>query len=59
MPLRMEVGIGSGHIVIDGYPASLSQKGAEPPNFRPISVVDGWIKMLLGAEVGLGPATLC
>ena len=42
-----------GHIVLDGDPAPL--KGTQPPNFRPISVVDGWIKMPLGMEVGFGP----
>ena len=28
MPLRMEVGLGPGHIVLDGDPAPLSKKGA-------------------------------
>jgi len=36
MALDMEVGLGPGHIVLDGEPASLPQKGAETPNFRPI-----------------------
>jgi len=31
----------------------LPKKGAEPPSFRPMSVVVGWIKMPLGTEVGL------
>jgi len=35
----MQVGLGSGHILLDGDPAPLPQKGAEPPNFRPVSVV--------------------
>jgi len=34
--LCMQVGLGPGHIVLDGDPAPLP-KGAEPPNFRPIS----------------------
>jgi len=39
----MEVGLGPGHIVLDKDPAPLPQKGAEPPNFQPISVVDKWL----------------
>ena len=34
------------------------QKGKQPPNFRPMSIVaksDGWIKVPLGTKVGLGP----
>jgi len=37
MPLGMEVGLRPGHIVLDGDPAP--PKGAQPPNFRPVSVV--------------------
>jgi len=44
MELGMEVGLGPGHIVLDGDPATLLKKGAEPlPNFRPISVVAEWL----------------
>ena len=40
MKLAMQVGIGPGHIVLDGDPAPPSPKGhSPPPNFRPISVV--------------------
>ena len=35
MPLGMEVGIGPGHIVLDGDPARTQQ----PPTFRPMSIV--------------------
>jgi len=38
MPLGMEVGLGPGHIVLDGDPAPLPKKEAEAPNFRPISI---------------------
>jgi len=32
MPLGMEAGLGPGHIVLDGDPATLTeQKGAQPP----------------------------
>ena len=44
MPLGMEVGIGSGHIVLDGDPAPIGGgKGGTAPNFRPMSVVDKWL----------------
>ena len=39
MALGMEVGLGSGHIVLDGDTAPLPKKGAEPPNFWPMSTV--------------------
>jgi len=38
MPLGMEVGLSPDDFVLDGDPAPLSSKGAEPPNFRRISV---------------------
>ena len=33
MPLGMEVDLGPGHIVLDGDPAPLPRKGAQPPIF--------------------------
>ena len=55
----MEVGVGPSDFVLDGDPVPLPKKGAEPPNFRPMSIVahktPGWIKIALGVEVGLGP----
>jgi len=39
--------------VFDGDPAT-PKNGTAPPNFWPMSVVAGWIKMPLGAEVNLG-----
>jgi len=111
MPLGRKVGLSRSNIVLDGDPAPLPQKGTEPPNFRPMSIVArrlhgidatwrggrsrprphcarwgpssppskgggaqpppqysahvycgqtaGWIKMGLGTEVVLRPATLC
>jgi len=58
----MEVGIGPGHIVLDGDPA-LPPKGAQQtPTFRPMSLV---AKRLNGpgcnsvqTEVGLGPGDI-
>jgi len=44
MALGMEVGHGPGHIVQDGDPAPLPQKGGTAPNFRPIFIVaNGWM----------------
>jgi len=43
MPLGMEVGLGPGHIVLDGEwewdPPPPRKRGAHPANFRPMSVV--------------------
>jgi len=48
MKLDMQVGLGPGHIVLDGYPAPPPPKGHRPPIFA------GWIKIPLGMEVDLG-----
>jgi len=42
MKLGMQVGLGPGHIVLDGDPAPLPQRGTAP-NFRPIFVVAKWL----------------
>jgi len=58
MPLGREVGLGPGHIVLDGDPASPSPKGHSP---LPLSAhaccgeTAGWIQMPHGREVGLSP----
>ena len=39
VPLGREVGLGPSDIVLDGNPAPLPKNGAEPPNFRPMSIV--------------------
>ena len=55
--LGMEVGLGTGHIVLDGEPAPLPQKGGRAPQFSAhvyCGQTPGWIKMALGKEVGLG-----
>jgi len=39
VPLATEVGLGPGHIVLDGDPAPLIQKGGTAPNFWPMFVV--------------------
>ena len=64
MPLGMEIDLRPGDIVLDGDPAPLPKKGAAPPNFRPMFIVAhvycgrtaGYIKMVLGMEVGLSPS---
>jgi len=40
----MEVGLGPGHIVLDGDPAPLPPKGTEPPIFGPFLLSpNGWM----------------
>jgi len=61
MPLGTQVGLGPGHIVLDGDRAlrPLSPKAAQrPPQFSAhvcCGQTDGWIKMPVGTEVGLSP----
>ena len=58
MALGMEVGLGPGRIVLDGDPATLPKKAAEPPIVGRFLLwpTAGCIKMPLGMEVGLGPS---
>jgi len=53
MPLGMEVGLIPGDFVLDGDPAPLPKKGAEPPIFRPMLIV---VKRLDGSR---WPRRLC
>jgi len=57
MKLGIQVDLGPGHFVLDGDPAPLPQRGAEPPIFGPSvrGQMAAGIKMPLGMEVGLGP----
>jgi len=57
MKIGMWVGLGPGHIVLDGDPALLPPKGHSPRFLAHICCgqMAGWIKMPLGMEVGLGP----
>ena len=44
MALGTEVGLGPGHIVLDGDPAPLQKNGAEPPIFGPFLLLpNGWM----------------
>jgi len=58
----MEVGLGPGDFVLDGDTAPSPKKGAEPPNFQPMSIV---AKQLDGSRWHLAwrlasvQATLC
>ena len=53
MPLGMEVGLGPGHSVLDGYPAP-SPKGHSPQFSTRVcsGQTAGWTRMPLGMEVG-------
>ena len=58
MKLGMEVGLGPGHIVLDGDPAGCPlPKVAQPPHVC-CGQTAGWIKMTLGMEVGLSPGLI-
>ena len=39
MPLGMKVGLGPGHIMLDGVPGATNPKRGTAPNFWPISIV--------------------
>jgi len=56
--LGMELGLGPGHIVLDGNLLPFPEKGAQPPPFSAhvcCGQTAGWIKMPLGTKIGLGP----
>jgi len=58
MKLHMRVGLGPGHIVLDGDPAPPPQNGAEPQQFLAhvcCGQMAAWLKMSFGMEVGLSP----
>ena len=56
MKLGMQVGLGPGHIVLDGDPAPPPPKGHTPQFSAHICCghMAAWIKMSLGLEQGLG-----
>jgi len=57
MKLGVLVGIGPGHIVLDGDPAPRPQRGTAPQFSAHTwcGQMAAWIKMSLGMELGLGP----
>jgi len=56
MARRTEVGLGPGHIVLDGDPSPPKKGETAAPTFRPMycGKTAGWIKMPFGTEMGLG-----
>ena len=57
MPLRVEVGLGPGDVVLDGV-AAPPKRGTAPSQFSVhiyCGQTAGWIKMPLDTELGLGP----
>jgi len=51
------IGLGPGHIILDGDPAPPPVRGTVPaPNFRPISVVTKWLDAQEGT--GLNPSDI-
>ena len=57
MKLGAEVGLGPGHIVLDGDPAPPPQKGHSPQFSACVcrGQTSGWMKMPVGTEVNLSP----
>ena len=55
--LGTEVGLGPGHILLDGDPAPPPQKGHSPQFLSHVCCdqTAGWLKMPVGTEVDLGP----
>ena len=60
MKLGMAVGLGPGHIVLDGDPSPPPPKGHSPQFLAHVycGQMAGWIKMPLGMEVGSGPGDI-
>jgi len=60
MTLGTKMGLGAGHIVLDGGPAPLLIRGQSPQLTAHIysDQTAGWIKMSLGKEVGLCPCDI-
>jgi len=58
MKLGTQVGLGPGHIELDGDPAPLPQRGTGSQFSVHICCgqMAGWIQMPCGREVGLGPS---
>ena len=62
MKLGTEVGLGPGHIVLDGDPAHPAQKGHSSPNLWPMSVKTKWLggsRCHLACRQASVQATLC
>ena len=58
MKLGTQVGLGPGHIVLDGDPAPPPQRGTAPTKFSAhvcCGQMAAWIRMPLSMELGLSP----
>jgi len=58
MELGMQVGLGPGHIALDGDPAPPPPKGSRAPKISAhvyCGYTAGWMKLVLGMEAGLSP----
>jgi len=51
MPLGKEVGLGPGHIVLDGDPVGTQPPQQPLPSFRPMSIVAKWSPISATAEI--------
>jgi len=60
MPLGVQVGFGSDHIVLDGDPAPSLKRGTAPYFSAHVycGQTAGWIEMPLGTKVGLCPGNI-
>ena len=61
MPLDMQVGLGPGDIVLDGYGAAPQKRGTAAPHFSAhvyYGETAGWIRIPLFTEVCLGPGNI-
>jgi len=60
MKRGMKLGLGPGHIVLDGDPAPLRQRRTAPQFSADVCCGQkaGWIKMSLGRQVGLSPSDI-
>jgi len=60
MPLSTEIGLGPGHIALDGDPAPPKRRHSPTLIFGPCVLwqTAGWIKMSLGRKVGLSPGDI-
>jgi len=60
MKLGTQVGLGPGHIVLDGDPDPSPQRGRAQQFSAHVCCgqMAGWIKMSHGREVGLGPSDI-
>jgi len=58
MKLGKQVGLGPGHMVLDGDSATLPQRGTTPTQYSAhicYGQMAAWIKMPLGMELDLSP----